>query len=321
VTVWAIEPLTIRRYFLPDIELFFTLGSAPDVPVLTVGYPEQTPTDKLRVEWDISMTRTSSADQATFRIYNLNEATRRGLHGVWRKASTSKTNSMVVRAGLSWEGQTRNVFRGQIWKMNPSMHSATDVVTEVHAGDGAVSLRDSTTDTGATFAKVDFVSIIQTVVTLEMGLPIDAPSLQLMKEAAAQLPQTLDWSNYTISGDLQDVIDDLVATLGLEWKIYRGYFIVLRRGIRGITDDPLAPLISADSGLIDYRPIDDDGIELTALANPRVAPGIQIAVQGPDGLPVGALRYRVSTVRYHGSNYGESLMSVVGRKADLLPAV
>jgi hypothetical protein len=106
-------------------------------------------------------------------------------------------------------------------------------------------------------------------------------------------------------------LKELMETLGLDWRVHNGAFIAMRAG--SILGRPPV-ILRPGNGLIKYSKRDDGGINLEALANADVEPGLQIQVQDNDGKPFGEISYRVQKVMFVGSTSGESLMSVEGAK-------
>lgn len=307
--VFAPELVTFREYYLPETTIFFLVAGSPVYAELGVAG------DGVRVEWQIDMTRSSNADMATLRVFNLHPATRKALYEAWKLGATRET-ALNVAFLLGWDGDATTIFVGQIWKFLPEVHTGTDIVTHVEAGDGAITLRDAVNTLGSSFAKGTLGLVVQYLVSQVLRVPIDPVSLTLIQERAAALP-VQSWDNYVVNGDAQDRLDELMDTLDLEWKIFRGQFIALQRGIRGVTDRPTAPVIAPNTGLMSWAEEEDEGVSLTALANPKVLPGVQVALLDQFGVAIGAPRHRVESVKFYGNLYGESLMDVVARKAVL----
>lgn len=293
------EPAMFKQFFTPATIVQLGAFVLPDL----TG-------DGLRVEWDILLSRTSSADQGTISIYNLAAVTRLAVHTAWRAAP----RAFLASFSLGWDGVALQLFRGQVWRFVPeAREGGSDVVTTVDLGDGAITMRDGPPVLSAAFASGPLTLILQALVGA-LGVPIDPVSLKTIQEKAALLP-IATWETYVIAGDPSDRLDELIDTLGLEWKIYGGVLIVMDKGIAGVTNRITAPVISPSTGLLSWSPTDDGGLELVALANPRVIPGVQIAVSDEYRKPIGAPRHRVSSVQFTGTNYGDSLMTIVARRA------
>lgn len=310
--VFPTETLHFREYFRPAVWLGFR---SPVFPLFLLNLGEESfGQEVLRVEWDIRMSTTSNADQALVRVYNLASNIRNSLYKAW-KMNPSKPNVLQLTCSLGWEDNPELVFVGDIWKFIPSEHTGTDIITTIEAGAGLTPLRD-TQLLGKAFAENAFTLILEFCVN-QLGVPIDPASLKLAQEAAAATP-ALDWESYVVSGDIAYVLDNIMDTLGLEWKIFQGKFIVLQKGVAGVTDRATAPVIGSNTGLLNWKFEDDENISFVALAHPRVVPGVQIALRDDtNGEPIGALRHRVTNVAFTGSNHGESLMTVKARKAVL----
>lgn len=306
-------PAPFTEYFIPAVTLSWYVAGAP---APTFVLPDLDGTG-LRVQWQLELSRTSNADQASVSIFNLSKAIRDSLYEGWKAASGDFRTAMELGIALGWAGVATPLFKGQVWRFVPAETTMTEVITRIEAGDGGVTLRDATNTLGSTFATQTLGLVITYLVQTILAVEIDPASLTLITQRAAELP-VASWDNYVLTGDPQDRLDELVDTLGLEWKILNGRFVVMDKGILGVTDLPTAPLLGPASGLLSWAPTDDGGVELTALADPRVIPGRQIAVIDEFGKPIDSQRHRVETVTFTGDNYAESVMRVRARKAVLV---
>lgn len=266
----------------------------------------------LKIEWAIERTRTATPDRGTIMIYNLSMAARLAIHEAWKKLEG--TTGYILDLSIGWGGLIERIFRGDAWKVVPEQRVDVDIVTTFEVGDGNRQVRDAVV--GQNFAKVSVDVILTYLVTTILKVPFDPAAKAKVLERAAQLP-VQSWNNYVLAGDPQDRLDELVDMLGLEWKIHQGFFIVTDKG-NAATASPIAEILSAQSGLLEWDQKDDGGISVTALANPNVRPGTQIQVRDSFGIAVGALAHRVETVTFRGSTDGESIMEIVGRKAVLV---
>lgn len=274
--------------------------------------------DGLKIEWDIQRTRGGDPDQGTITVYNLSPFARKAIHEAW-KAFTQVITGYLVEFGIGWGALTERVFVGDCWNFIPEVRVGEDVLSVFHLGDGNQRIRDATT-LGTSFVSSSLDPIITLLVSapppVGMGFPIDpASKAYFLAQAAAMPVQT--WNNWVLAGDPQDRLDELIDTLGLEWKIHNGAFIVLDKG-NSATAAPLATVLNSGSGLLEWAQEDDGSIAVQALANPNVKPGSQIVVQDSFGVPVGAVAHRVDSVRFVGSTDGDSLMHIVARKVVLI---
>lgn len=271
----------------------------------------------LKIEWDIERTRSSAPDQGTITAYNLSPALRNAIYADWKVASNI---GRPMSLDIGWGPLTCTVFRGDAWHITPALHSGEDVLTIWQVGDGNKQVRDATV--GASYTNITFIALIRVLVIQNLGIVMEAASQRLIEARVAAMAAS-GWNgifgNYTDAGDTASNLTDLLSPLNLEWKILNGFFVVMERGNLA-TSFPLAFVLAVESGLLEWAPLDDGGIEVTALANPQIAPGHQFQVVDPtatiyDLANTLAARYRVETVRFTGSTDGQSVMSIVGRKS------
>lgn len=320
------------EFFEPSVVVNFTLGTARGLTglfiapsVLRVGLLDSH-TDSLRMEWDITLSRTSNADEGRVIIYNLNAAHRLLLMEQWKLASSDSENPLTLNLVLGWggsritggSGAALPVFQGQVWHILPDERTGTDVLTIVDAGDGSNNLRDSVPPQATGFSDLSAEVILKYLVEQVIKVPISAEALTLFTEKIQGFPIKL-FNNYVPSFDSADALDEYIDMLGLEWKIFQGEFILMDKGVRATTVQQI-PLLSPGTGMLSWTQEDDDNVRVTSLAYPGVEPGLQVAVQDENGLSVGAPRHRVSQVRFFGSNHNDSLMEITARKAILVPA-
>lgn len=294
-----------KRFYLPAVKL----NTAQGIVTNLNG-------QGIRFTWEISRDNTNKADTGTISIFNLSPTFRGALFEAW--TALSKASGYLVEFGIGWEGVPETVIRGDVWRLVPEQRTPTDVETIISIGDGNKPLRDQAV--GRSFAGTKIDIVLDYLVGLPpaptdaggggLGLIYPPESKALVKTASAELPiQT--WGNIPAGANTREAIDLIMDTLGLEWRVQNGAFIVMRGGV---SNKP-PPIIAPRSGLIRYAVRDDGGIELDALADPRVEPGVQILVQDDLGKSFGEPAYRVERVVFRGDTRGESVMTVSGAKA------
>ena len=286
----------------------------PQVPLLA-PYTTNLFGDGLKIEWDISRTRGSDADTGTVKIYNLSFASRGLIQTTWALLD-ALGSPMLCSLSLGWGGIVGQVMMAQVWKIDPEQRIGEDVVTTLHLGDGIVTTRDAVL--GASFANTTIDIIIKFLVINGLKAIPDPASLAIISAKAAQLPVQL-WQNYVVSTSVGEALDDLLDTLGLEWKILDGIWLVTDQG-NAATASPVSYLLSAQSGLLTWQR-QDSGVIATALANPNVQPGSAITVLDSFNVPVGAPQHRVDTISFAGATDGDSTMSIGARAAILVGGV
>lgn len=294
----------VRRFFRPSVEL-----------VTSNGVVSNLDGDGLRFSWRIRRDNTPKADEGDVSIWNLSPGFRGEVYESW--AAISGTTGYSVTFSLGWDGVPERLFSGEVFDFIPDRRSPTDVETIFSIGDGNQALRDSALT--SSFSKIKISTLLSYLIPLPanssdagqggLGLIFPPESKELVDQAVSET--SLKTISVPPGGTTRDAINLIMETIGLEWRVSNGRFIALRGGIVNRPGELLRP----GSGLISYERRSDSGISLTALANPKVEPGLQIQVQDDEGRPFAEPLYRVESVEFTGDTDGQSLMTVEGRKA------
>jgi len=272
--------------------------------------------DGLRFDWAIQRDNTTTPDTARISIYNLAPALASAILSTWQALSAA--SGYLVQFLIGWDRVPQVVITGDVWDLVADKRTATDTITILQLGDGQRAQRDQVV--GKSFAGVKIDTVLDYLVQFPpatvdaggggLGLIYPPESKALIKAASALLPvQT--WGNIPAGANTREAIDVVMATLGLEWRVHNGAFIVLRGGL--INRPPV--ILRPGTGLVSYERRNDGGISLEALASTDIEPGSQILVQDNAGRPFGAGVFRVERCSWRGSTSSESLMSIDARKA------
>jgi len=265
----------------------------------------------LRFEWSITRDNTPNPDQGEIAIYNVAPVLAGSIAEAWRALSAA--SGYLVTFAIGWERIARTVIAGDVWDLIPDERTPTDRVLRLRIGDGNTANRDSVTS--KTYNAIPVVQVVELVAKLKAGSPSDPnsgglglgfpdESRALVADAAKSV--AVKSINVAAGYNARELMDDLMSTLGLEWRVSNGQFIALRGGV---INRP-GPIVKPSSGLISYQTRNDGGIDFTALADPAVEPGIQVQVLDDDDRPFGASVYRVDRVTFSGNTDAESIMSV-----------
>lgn len=287
----------------------------PQLPVLT---PLMTNLkgNGLKIAWRVQRTRGAEPDTGEVQVYNLAAASRGLLEETWGALDALGT-PMLCSLSIGWEGLVGQVILAQVVSLKAAERVGEDVVTTFTLGDGAISTRDAVPLVGGSFANTTIQTIISAYVPIYLKVPVDPASLAIVTSRAAQIPVQV-WANLTV-GDIDTFLDDILDTIGLEWKIVDNVWIVTERG-NAATASPLAYLLAAETGLLDWTPV-DGGVEVNALANPNIMDGSAFTVIDAFGRPVGAAQYRVESLGFQGETDGNSTMMIKGRPSTLVGGV
>jgi hypothetical protein len=276
------------------------------------------------MEWSIQRDNTNKPDTGEIRVFNLAAKVSRVIHETWQALHASGLGSgMLLVFSIGWDRIPKRVFLGDVWDFIPEQRTPTDVVSVFKLGDGNRAQRDQVV--GRSFHAVSIDIVLDYLVELPpatvdvggggLGLIFPPESKALVKAAAAEVKtlqgSDLTFGNIPAGANTREAIDIIMDTLGLEWRVQNGEFVVMRGGI---INKP-GPILTPGTGLVSYETQTDGGITITALANPQVEPGIQIQVLDNLAKPVGELAYRVTKVSFNGSTDEDSLMNITARKA------
>lgn len=302
-------------FFAPNVAV--TLTAVP--PVVVENFDGG---DGLRIEWNVEKTNKPQADTGTVRIYNLARATREVLEAV---IPVLPAFSFVGTIAVGWGriGTPHFVppFRlisGNITKIVPNMKTGVDVVTEVTIGDSMTSGRDSVASQTLTNIQGFTWSTAIAAVAAQQGRTLSplAPAFIDAAATAKKIPLTQLRNLNLRSGDLEQILTDLLATLGLNFVVQDNVISVFDKS--GLRQDLPQVILRAEGGLLDFAVRDDGGVDFTALANPLVQPGSQVTIFNEVGVLVGGGPLRVEHVAFDGSTYESSTMSGTARKFQVI---
>lgn len=271
----------------------------------------------LKITWDVLRTRSSKTDYGVATIYNLSPAFRGLLYDTWQRFNATLTG-FRVGVHIGWGGRVNLLMMGDCWDLIPDERQGEDVLTIFKFGEGQRPVKQGTTDTPKqyTYEAGNALGLWLTITDMfaNLGLQIDPTMQAVFTEAVTRTPLSATGS-WSLAGELVDNITDVLDTFGLEWKVYNGQVIFMARGITASAQGETAALLTAATGLLQWRRMDDGGIACTALAQPSVRPGTQIVVRDAFGRPVGAPGYRVETAQFVGATDDTSIMNLTGRRS------
>lgn len=260
------------------------------------------------IEWSVSKQWGPSPDMASIAIYNLDPVLRKAL-----SISVSNFLAVPVTLNVGWDGLIQTLFTGSIWKLVAERIETTDVVTMIEAGDGSVALRDSP-PSGEAFFGLSMKVAISKILGFELKIPPLPTSLAIIEAEAAKVPVSFFFQDVS-DLDPRDKLDILLSTIGLSWGISGGFFVVYKDGKR----DDIPPLVlNPGSGLIRWEELDDGGVQLEALGQTSVEPGMQINVIDEKLAIVGGGPLRVEKVDFSGSSEAGFTMAITARKLQIL---
>lgn len=264
------------------------------------------PSETLLVEWDVAKQWGPSPDTASITIYNLDLPTRK----ILAQFAALPVN-LLVQLSLGWGGQVEVAFSGAAWRVEPEVIGRTDTLTVLELGSGIIEQRDTPPSGGADFGVA--INIVVATLLQSLGWTPLATALAVVAERAAQLPLKAFQNVY--DDDPKEQLTQLMATLGLSWGHSEGFWVVYKDGKR---DDILPAVLTPNSGLLSWNELDDGGVQLKALAQPRLVPGAQIQLLNEIGVTIGGGPLRIEAMRLSGSTHSTSLMDITARKLQIL---
>jgi hypothetical protein len=311
--------LAFQRFFIPAVKVIVPLFTGTPIAISNLDG------SGLRIEWDLARDNTSTPDEGEVRIYNLSPTLRGTIYESWKVLQTRQVSGvgsgMELDLSIGFDKIAKRVFLGDVWDFVPEERTPTDVISIFRLGDGNRAQRDQATSRA--FVAVSIADVLDYFIRLPpsapdaggggLGLIYPPEARALIKAEAAKLPKALQsWPNVPDGLNTRELIDLVMETLGLEWRVHNGEFIAMRGGIinRPGSGIDLRP----GTGLISYTPRNDGGVSLTALAVPEAEPGIQVVVTNDLGKPFAEPFYRVERVSFNGSTDGDSLMSMDAAK-------
>lgn len=267
----------------------------------------------LWMSWSVTRTRTSSADQCEVQVANLSPTTRAALFQAWRSADAAGL-PFPMALYLGWDGLLTLAFTGQVYELIPDRREGEDVLTIIRMGDGFKRVdKNAAAPTVHTYAAGQGAVIWGLLVYCfaQLGLTVDPSQQPIVEAAVVQTPLPTS-GQISLEGEVADVLDGLVASIGLEWKVIDGVAVFMRQGITASAQGATAIVFDALHGLLDWEETEAGGIRVEALAQPHVRPGDQFVVIDSFAVPLSP-GYRVEQDQLSGSIDSTSTMVVEGR--------
>lgn len=267
----------------------------------------------LWMAWELSRSRSSKSDQCEVTIANLSPLVRAQLFAAWQ-ATRSTPFGFPMALYLGWDRQLTLAFSGEVYDLIPSRRVGVDVHTVIRMGEGYKSVeRNADAPTVHTYSAGQGAVIWGLLVYCftQLGLRVDPAQQPVVEAAVVATPLPVD-GQISLEGETREVLDGLVASLGLEWKVIDGLVVFMRQGVTASAQGSAAMLLDAAHGLLSWEETDGGGIRVDALAQPQARPGDQFVVIDSFGAPLGAL-YRCESVSMSGATDHTSIMTIDGR--------
>lgn len=197
----------------------------------------------LSMSFSIEKTAQSEPNTATFSVYGLKKDSR---------AWIEQAAKVFFRAG--YRDQIRTLFIGDV-KRASSENDGINWVTEIECGDGQADL-DSANVQASIAPGASAASLVDSLKDAVTNLDFSDGF------GAAIMGAVPNLSGTTISGQFAAELSALLEPAGYEWSVQDGVVEVVRAG-EAVGPEVLD--LSASTGLLKAKKIDDGGVEVSAL--------------------------------------------------------
>ena len=250
---------------------------------------------QLKIGFDVSKSISSTANNATIRIWNLKESTRNALG--------KELDDITLEAGYMPPSGGSNVgviFRGQIRDVEHT-RSGPDIISTLSTGEGDKAFRR------ATISK-----------SYPAGTKVETVVEDIYKELEKEGVSRGEWKfpedmqafrrPYAACGGCKREMDTISRGKDFYWSVQNGVMEVVPGDgyIGGVV------LITPRTGMIDVPTITDNGVKVSCLLNPEIRPGRRVRIEsevlsmnGEGG------EYRVSEVTFSGDNRDGDFVSAI----------
>lgn len=207
----------------------------------------------LRVSWRITHTKSSAPSQATISIYNLRPET----------IAEFQQEDAIIRLFAGYDVPLL-IFEGSTVVDGISHDKrGVDRILNIKAQDGLMEVQQSQVD--VTLAGETTLTDIFAEALDQLGIPLGPQ---------AEIPD-ISFPDYTFHGDASDLLDRAAEMGEVDWTIRDRTFVTIGRGE---SSGEGALLISPDTGMIGSPSRKDRGVQVTALLDAGMRPGMAFRV-------------------------------------------
>lgn len=202
--------------------------------------------ENLRIAFEVTKTADTSPNTAIIKIWNLNP----------ENEARIKREFEEVLLNCGYEDAALLTFRGNIKRVF-RYRDKTDFITEIEAADGDKDFQ---------------------LAVMNLTLAAGTTNEQIAQRAVGSfsdtgagyisLPQKARLRGRVISGNTRNVLDDLARDSGASWSIQDGRLVIVPDG--GVLPNE-AIVISAETGMLSSPELNDQGVTVKCLLNPRIA--------------------------------------------------
>ncbi len=236
------------------------------------------------IAFEIKKTTEPVPDNSTIQIFNLNKDSRGSL----------EKQKLVVRLDAGYDGIAKRIFTGRVIEGGVS-HTlkGSNWITTFIVKDG-----------GYEFVDTKVSKSFKNATTAEQVIDYLITELGLSKGLVKDIPVFRYNQGISLSGYARKQLSIVCNKVGLQWFIADDEInIIPKSGLVSTT----APLVSADTGMIEAPVKKDKGFEVKTLLNPDIKVGrpVEIKSQVLNGT------YKVSALKMIGESNGADFFTVV----------
>lgn len=244
-----------------------------------------------QVTFSVNKTLGSTVNQSTISIYNLSPAT--------RLAMMSKTVEISLYVG--WGNVPMSLLtKGIVQQVIPSVEG-TDVQTTLNLYDGMSGIAASS------LAKTFPVNTTVKTIVLELARAMAMEGVTV-QESEVQVEGVVGERGLVVNGRVARELNNLARGYGFTWSVQNGAFRAIKDTQAGKTEHNL----SATEGFL-FKVVPSffenqqvlQGIEITALIQPRIQPGDMINLTS-HYFPQFSGSYKAHVVTFDGDSHGSN---------------
>jgi hypothetical protein len=216
---------------------------------------EQQDLSALRFTFQVKMGDVQSPNQATFRVYNVSDATAQRVQKEFTK--------LVFQAGYE-SGPFGIIFQGTVVQVRRGRESGVDTFLDITAADGDEAHNFATVNTAlsAGHSFRDRIDALAKAMGVEVGHVPDLPPQKFPR-------------GYTMCGMPRDFMRDLALSTDTKWSIQNGTLQLIP--LYGYLPDE-AVVLTSNTGMIGLPTQTIDGIHVRCLLNPQIKVGGRVRI-------------------------------------------
>lgn len=261
----------------------------------------------LKVTFNVEKNSNKDPNRAEVTIYNLNPANRRTLQQGNLVAQARREPPLTYEWPLEIEagyvGSIEGLFKGNITFAN-SRKESTTWVTDIECGDGEDNYRSARMSKSYGPGTPVIAVIYDAIVVLGIG----PGNLSVLTAIAPRKVFTTFKKGVSVSGQVVDILDKYVSSMGFQWSIQDGQLQFLRPKQTTLEE---VVLLTKETGLIGSPEQGEDGtVTVKSLLQGKLKPGRRVVIKSQ--MVVGM--FKIDKVNHYGDTWGGDWYSEVEAK-------